>query len=318
MDKLTIGIPTYNRPKELESLLKSIYKNNLSNLEEIIIIDNCSNYDIDSLVKNFGNKVRLIRNNFNIGQAVNMSFPFLHCKTKWLWIIGDDDQTLKSSISTILDEIKNVSANTSMIKFGKKDDSFDQAKFKANSLEDFIDYYHNDKFTRRGDLVYISNNVFNTQILSKYLINAFEYSYSYIGYLIPVFFALNTNKYSVYFSSKAIINYNIPDEWGWSFNKVGLGLSSLSHLPLNLSNDYKKKFLNITMLITFKLIINSYTDSKNNFVKTSLNDFKIIYNNIYTFYLPLKQKLIYHIFVVFMSNKLTAKMLITLLRFLKK
>tara|TARA_Y100000766_G_C18913584_1_gene609684 strand:- start:2752 stop:3729 length:978 start_codon:yes stop_codon:yes gene_type:complete len=313
---LTIAIPTYNRPESLERLLNSISKNDLSNVVEIIVVDNCSSYDIDNLINSFDLKIRLIRNNFNIGQAVNMLIPFLHCNSKWLWIIGDDDEVLNSSISDVNDEIQNVSENTIMIKFGKKDDNLNYKNYTARSLEDYIDYYHNENTIRRGDLVFISTNVYNTEILSKYLINAFEYSYTYIGYLIPVFFALNTNQYHVYFSSKKTVKYNVPSKWGWSFTKVGLGLSSLSHLPLKLNNESRKKFLNITMLIDLKLVILAYLNDNESFRKISIKDFKIIYNNIYSHYLPIKNKLIYYIFILLMSNKYTSKILISFLKLL--
>lgn len=45
--KLTIGIPTYNREKQLENQLKNILKQDLSGLEEILIIDNNSDYDVE-------------------------------------------------------------------------------------------------------------------------------------------------------------------------------------------------------------------------------------------------------------------------------
>jgi len=73
----------------------------------------------------------------------------------------------------------------------------------------------------------------------------------------------------------------IPPREGWySFGVVGKGLSTLSHIPLNLNKNYWKKFLDCTMSITPGTLINRLLNDDK--VK-DLQDAIIIYNNIYTY-----------------------------------
>jgi glycosyltransferase involved in cell wall biosynthesis len=316
---LTIGIPTYNRKSQLLNTLNNIFKNDLTNVEEILIIDNNSDYDLNSVVSSFDKKkIRIIKNNHNIGQAVNISLPFLHCKTKWLWLLSDDDLVIDSAISNIFYEINKSLDNTVMIKFDINRNSINQTDYSVNSLEDFIDYYHSDNEVRTGDLVFMSTNVYNLDNLDKYLIYAFEYAYTYIGYIIPIFMALNKNNYSVKFSSLSVVKYQVPENWGWSFPVVGKGLSTLGHIPLELNLSYRKKFLEITSLISYRSIILNFVNSEKNFRHISIADFKIIYDNSYKYYLPIRSKLICLFFIYLMSNNFTSKIVLKTLSFYKK
>jgi len=102
--KITIGIPTYNRENQLRNQLQCKIKQDLTFVEEIIIVDNHSNYDIVNSISELNcTKLRLITNPFNIKMATNMEMPFLYCKTEWLWLLSDDDEVLPDSINTITD-----------------------------------------------------------------------------------------------------------------------------------------------------------------------------------------------------------------------
>lgn len=316
MNKLTIGIPTYNREEQLKHQLKCLLSQDLSNLEEIIIVDNNSNYNIEGLIKSFDcPKIRLVINSFNIKMATNMEMPFLYCKTEWLWLLSDDDEVLPDSINTIVDEINSCSTNTGMIKFAIDRPTSIQKEYYAKSLEEYIDYYYFEKPIRRGDLVFISTNVCNVKKLNNHLGAAFEFSYTYIGFLIPVILGLNNNT-GVKFSANPVVSYLPPKDVGWSFGTVGKGLSTLSHIPLNISKQYRKKFLEMTMLLPYTTLI---TTSLRAHEKTdNIANFKIIYNNIYKYYIPWKAKFLVNLFFIFMSTKTTQKLTFSLYKFLKK
>lgn len=313
---ISIGIPTYNRKEQLHNQLKSLFRQDLSNVFEIIIVDNHSNYDIQSVINEFDStKIRLIINPFNIKMATNMMSPFLYCKTEWLWLLADDDEALENSIEDILTEIENFEPDTGMIKFSIGRNGSIQRDETAKNLIEYIDYYYNESVIRRGDLVFISTNVYNINNLRDYLGYAFEFSYTYIGFLIPVIMGLNDEKLSVTFSSKPIVKYIAPREGWYSFGTVGKGLSTLSHLPLNLSKKYKKKLLDCTMSITYISLIRGYL---NNDKIDNLQDFRIIYNNIYRYYLSLKSKIIVTIFLFLMPIKLFKTITVKILQLLRK
>lgn len=299
--KLSIGIPTFNREQQLKNQLSSIFKQDISNIEEIIIVDNHSEYDITNVVSEFDtNKIRLIKNPFNIKMSSNMASPFLYCKTEWLWLLSDDDETLGNSIENILSEIDVCASNTGMIKFSIARNEGRQKDYTVNNLNEYIDYYYTEGKIRRGDLVFISTNVYNINNIEDFLGYAFEYSYSYISFLIPVFYALDCKRISVRFSSTEVVSYISPHEGNYSFGMVGKGLSILSHLPLMLTKEYRKKFLDCTMSITYKglMIIYLKEGKQQDFI-----DFKIMYNNIYRYYISLPSKIAVYMFYIMMSTK---------------
>jgi len=314
VQRLSVGIPTYNRREQLRNQLQSLFRQDLSKVFEIIIVDNHSDYDIQSVINEFDStKIRLIINPFNIKMATNMMSPFLYCQTEWLWLLADDDETLENSIEHILTETENSEPGTGMIKFSIGRHGSIQKDKTVKNLDEYIDYYYNETIIRRGDLVFISTNVYNINRLRDYLGYGFEFSYTYIGFLIPVIIGLNDKKLSVTFSSKPIVKYIAPRE-GWSLGTVGKGLSTLSHLPLNLSKEYKKKFLDCTMSIEYIHLIRAYLNSdKINYHQ----DFRIIYNNIYRYYLPFKSKIIVTPFLFLMPIKLFKTITVNILRLLR-
>ena len=309
MKELSIGIPTYNRQKQLKKQLKSLLAQDLSEIEEIIVIDNNSNYDINKLIDSLNsNKIKLITNLINQGMSINVLNPFLYCKTKWLWLLSDDDLTLKNSVKNILESIRKSTYNTGLIQFSLFEN---QESFYAKNLNQYIDYYFNESEIRKGEIVFLSTKVFNVEILKKYLAKGFEYSYTYIGFLIPIFIALNEQKISVFFNSNKIVDYLSPEGEGWNFDKVGKGLSTLSHLDIDLNKKYKKKMLEVFMPISYIEMYKFYLSNRD--VKNALN-YDIIYHNSYKFYLNIFQKSIYQIF----KNSLKISLTYIVFKYIKR
>ena len=306
MKKLSIGIPTYNRKKQLSNQLERLLKQDLTQVEKNFIIDNDSNYNVQSLISHFNsNKLKLIANPFNMGASTNGLNPFLYSKSEWLWILSDDDEVLHNSIEIIIDEINKSGPNLGMIKFSIQKDILPESKV-VNSLNDYIDYYHNEKNIRYGELIFISTCVLNTKNLNNYLDSAFVFSYTHVGFLVPVIFGLDEKKISVSFTSETIVKYLPPDDNGWNLGRVGLGLSTFSHLNLSLNKIYFKKFIKIMTPISyiemFKFLIQE--NRINNQRK-----YELVYNNSYKYYLNFFQKIIYGIFKIILSYPRSGKYL---------
>ena len=74
--KLSICIPTYNRQNELPNCLNSILiASKKTNLDfEVCISDNGSNYDVNKIVSQFDDKlkIRLNKNKENLGYQPNL------------------------------------------------------------------------------------------------------------------------------------------------------------------------------------------------------------------------------------------------------
>lgn len=290
---LSIIIPSYNRRDQLLRLLKSIYTQNLDNLHEIVIIDNSSDYDIYEVLKPYKyNKVRIVQNPFNVRMGTNMMNTFFHCNTSWMWIISDDDVICEGALKLVLDDIEN-SDNICMIKYSTEGiKNIGQEKNETvNNLEEFIDYYHDEKVIRRNNLVFISNGIYNLNKLHPYLGMGFEFSYTYIGFLVPAIFALNNGE-SVKFKKNKIVKYIHPGNQFWSLKIVGLGLSTIAHLPLVLNNTYRRKFLKTVMPISYGTLFLFLMKEKN---KANTSIYSMIYHNIYKLYLSPFSKIKYYL-----------------------
>ena len=288
-DGLSIVIPTYNRREKLFALLNSIFEQAYNLVDEIIILDNSSDYDVNDLCSNFPTeKIRIEINELNIGMSSNLAKVFSVCETKWMWLISDDDILVENSIEIVNENIhQNIS--TSYLKFSIEGigESGLEDNISVSSLEDLLDYSYSKRPLHRGNFVFVSNGVFNLEILDKYLGRAFQYSYTYIGYLIPVLFSLQ-DKNNVTFSNEVIIKYNNPGLDFWSFEKVGLGLSTISHIKFDINKFYHKRLLNFLMAVPYKLLYTYLLKEENFYYR---NSFRLIYNSIYKYYLNYVQRL---------------------------
>ena len=94
---LSICIPTYKRANILEGALKAIDKAiQLIDKEkiELVVSDNCSPDNTFQVVQEYIDKglpIKYIRNTENIGADDNILQCFRLAKSKYVWVIGDDD-----------------------------------------------------------------------------------------------------------------------------------------------------------------------------------------------------------------------------------
>ena len=240
MKLLSIGIPTYNRKEELLRLLHSIEKDHYQLLEEVFICDNCSDYDVQQAVRqsvssDFFKLIRIIRNRVNIGGHGNIKNLFLHCRTKWLWMIGDDDVVEPGCINNIAEDIETdpdcaqfrYSINT-IIK-GKRLQVYED-DYEMSSLQDFIDYYER-KERHKGNLVFMSNNVINVEALSPYIHYAYTYNVP-VSQIIPAIMGLDEGKVRINYRKKIVCNYIHPDVGTqWNVLRVLVAMTNMCQLP---------------------------------------------------------------------------------------
>ncbi len=90
--KLSICIPTYNRPNSLLNCLNSLVKQNNKNFE-ICISDNCSKQNIRKIIKPYKKKLKIKynRNKKNLGFALNLLKVSQMARGEFIWFLGDDD-----------------------------------------------------------------------------------------------------------------------------------------------------------------------------------------------------------------------------------
>ena len=97
-DQITAVIPTKNRLFELERCVKSIY----SVVKDIIIIDNNSSEDIQSLEKKY-EKVHVYLANRNLGPCAAQNWGVQLADTEWVLLLDNDVELLKWNISMLED-----------------------------------------------------------------------------------------------------------------------------------------------------------------------------------------------------------------------
>ena len=292
MIDLSIFIPTFNRESSLIRIVEQIKRLNVPSNVEIVIVDNNSDYDIRSF-----EDIRIIRNSVNTGMSWNLVRPFLECKGKWLWILSDDDIVNKDlELETILKDLKTFADSCALIySFGGDNDFGRETEGTLSSLHDLYRNYQDGNQFRRGSFVYLSNKIFNVELLSEFLPAAFQYSYTHIGFLVPLLLALDQGR-NVQLRDTIIVDYCYPGKENfWSISKVSLGLSTISHLRFS-SLDIKR-ILDLLMPVTYLSLFKYFV------ANSTPKDYRLyykIYRSIYIDYLKVHQKLLTYIFLIFL------------------
>ena len=235
---LTIAIPTYNRRDRLIKQIKSLQGQKRFDEVHLLIIDNHSDYDIKGAIINefgqsFFDRLTLVVNNRNYGLSANLCNLFLYCKSEWMWTLGDDDETLEDSISIVLDNIHKYE-DVGMFKYSIENFQPHQNQ-DIDNLHDFIHYFADGRHGT-GDLIFLSNNVYNMPKTMKYFGNTLSDCYCVIPQLLPVFNGLDKKDFTVKFCSVPIVRYLPPDAaTAWNYINIALNLSIIPYFNYSIS-----------------------------------------------------------------------------------
>lgn len=162
---LSICIPTYNRAVKLNDCLQAIYDAIDERIEEkieIIISDNASNDNTKEIAENFLNKSKnysYYRNDHNLG--VNKNILLLlnnYSRTKYIWIIGDDDFIDKNSLFCIVNLLES-----------DKELDLIALKYRIFNNNDEYNSFHNDKLNN------VSLSKFKVKTLSQAIDDICDY-----------------------------------------------------------------------------------------------------------------------------------------------
>ena len=103
--KLSICIPTYNRPNQLPNCLNSIHiaKKNTDLDFEVCISDNGSNYDVQKIIDEYKDKFKIVLNinKENLGYQPNLQKVISIASGEFVWTIGDDDLLTPDSLLVV-------------------------------------------------------------------------------------------------------------------------------------------------------------------------------------------------------------------------
>ena len=299
---LTIVIPTYNRKDRLIKQLSSLFrqKENLRDVK-MIVADNHSDYNVQeslraALSSDEFSMLEIITRPYNMGMSLGISMPFAYCKTRWLWILSDDDEVVGdiSQVKNDLEEFKDYS----LLKYnnitGQK-----QTESTLTGIYDFLDYYESPKHTA-GDLLFLSNSIFNVEELFPYISNAFVWAGTLYGHIIPLLFGLSTDSKSIKCKMRDydLVKYLSPDKPNsmTSILRNTLGFSMIDDIVF--PGEDKDKFLHrrICRIIQYGTGFSyiAYSILKTYHKREARNKFYRIYNAFYDY--GLKNRIIRGLF----------------------
>jgi len=121
--KFSVAIPTYNNSKFLNKQLEIIFNNlkkiKLKNFLEVVISDNCSNDDTQSIVKKFKKKIKHVnslklnyhKNPINLGYPKNFINLTKILNGEYVIFLSDDDLPGKKFYIKLFKKFKNLKEN---------------------------------------------------------------------------------------------------------------------------------------------------------------------------------------------------------------
>lgn len=299
---LTIGIPTFNGERTLETLLKSIVNSKTSFRYEVVISDNNSNDNTPIICKKYSKEysfIKYYRNNENIGFDGNVNMLFQHSKDGFVWIIGDDDYIRNDSIQTIYENINKYEGKISYIytnfsMFNNKVNKISTYR-KTNILKDYyLDNFSDVTQIIKLDNSFVSSNIFNKSIWKKYydkdMLNT-----QWIHYEMFLKTSIENQNYLILKNPLAVNNGDRPIEEsnGNSNGKALLLIIELSKLVKKYEeNNNIKKLESLKKDIALHLIKKINNSKRNNlkFTKKIFSEVRDICQNklyFYTIILPL-------------------------------
>lgn len=177
---LSICIPTYNRGKFLDISLTALSKElqTINNQDiELIVSDNCSTDNTQKVVQKHikaGLSINYLRNETNIGMDGNFVQCFKAARSKYVWVLGDDDFIKKDVLNILIEKLKKENYGLVHLKMTSKKqltyEEFSEVEFFLSDVSYWI--------------TFISSNIVQTKFVEQ--IDFEKYMGSYFT-LIPLY-----------------------------------------------------------------------------------------------------------------------------------
>ncbi|MEE9356734.1 MAG: glycosyltransferase [Methylococcaceae bacterium] len=106
---VTIGIIAYNYDQYLGHAIQSALDQTASDSLEVLVIDDCSTDDTETVVHGFAKdpRVRYIKNEHNLGTVLNANKCLAHARGCYFLLLGADDFLLPGAIKSLLNVVEN-------------------------------------------------------------------------------------------------------------------------------------------------------------------------------------------------------------------
>ena len=270
---LTLWIPTYNRPREITSLLQRIQQLQIWKYAYVIVSNNSStNWCPDDLPEDLRRGVIFENRACNISGGANFLRAFESVTSEWIHIMGDDDELDEGYLDTIRRHTKACDHSIAAIKFdtslyGKQQTSVQGDLLSALSgmpRKDINDWFNN--------LLLISGWLFRREASCRYINQAYLGYGTKLSHLLPTLACCKHEKKYILFSSDHLVKFReTQDGWPKAASWVEMCLNTqLGHGYLSMENrealhiclfqaSYKRLFAKILRIRQFYRVINRRT-----------------------------------------------------------
>ncbi len=107
-NKISVCVPSYNRPEMIRQLIMSFLNQDYKN-KELVISDDSSNSEVEAVCQSFNDgNIKYYRNEINLGYAKNFLVSIKRATGDYIIVLGDDDLLLsKSTLSKYVEIFNN-------------------------------------------------------------------------------------------------------------------------------------------------------------------------------------------------------------------
>ena len=219
MKQLTIWIPTFRRPNQLEMLLANISQCGIAALANIIVSDNDPGGPVSNLFSGLGSPycagVDYRCNSANLSAGANFLRAFEYCRTPWLMIVGDDDRFEASAVDYLRELVNGLPASTFAVKFDSSLFGCQQPS-SVNSLQGYVDLLNRSQYADAfNNLCLISNWLFRCEPCLAQLSSAYLGYSSKLSHLFPVLRACALQGGQIEFLSLQPVIHGKTEDSSW-------------------------------------------------------------------------------------------------------
>ncbi len=234
--ELSIFIPTYNRNKKLVDTVRDILEIEGNENVRIVVIDNASDKPVQASLNEeniHSDNLKVLENSVNIGICGNIIECFRQCKTKWLWVLGDDDKVSANALNNIINQLEYLNESQTLCVNFKTEMADKRTLFSTVSEVSKL----NNNETPYSNLLFISTNIFNARALKAYMAEGIMFSYALQPHTSMLFQALLKKEGKIAFSPDSIVNWhNDLESISWSITHMTVSRDLILNLP-SISND---------------------------------------------------------------------------------
>jgi hypothetical protein len=205
---LTILIPTFDRPHEVNGRLREIEA--LWGIAAIVHVQvnpgEHSAAEIDRSL--FSGTLTVRENTSNIGVVGNIVAGIQGVSTEWVWILGDDDILVPEARARIEEAMRlcdESAANAAVFNHWHR--SPFGSSVVCGDLKTFC------QATGFGDALFISGTIWRTRSFQRHLQDLVEYSYCWSSHVLPHVVSVTEGTASVIVFSDRLIDYRPVHRW---------------------------------------------------------------------------------------------------------